>query len=586
MLKNKLDFLKYGASDFRGRMNDYVDFAIDHQLLSRSTWKSFTDVFLEDSDDHDNGWRCEYFGKMMRGAALIYSYRPSEELYSVLEGAVKDLLEAQRADGRFSTYSEEKQFHGWDMWGRKYVITGLLHFYKICKDERLKEQIISALKKHADYIVQRVGDGEGKLDITMTSDHWLGVNSCSILEPFVELFTITNQKEYLDFASYIINRGGCSGGNLIELAIEDRLSPYEYPEVKAYETMSFFEGVLAYYTVVKDEKYLKAVTNFVRRVKLTDVTIIGCSGCTHELFDNSIVKQTEYSEIHMQETCVTVTWMRLLAKLYLFTFDPALMDEIERSGYNALYGSVNTENQPGYAGWERRLVDPVPFDSYSPLFNNKRGLATGGYKEFKNGGYYGCCACIAAAGVALMPLMAVLSCEGGVVLNLLEAGVITTDECRIEIQGSYPAKTKFKINVEANKAFTLYLRIPEWCEGYTVNAKSGTKKGYLEIKIEQGMAALDIDLGTSLLTHERNGKIAFTYGAIVLARDEKKEGKDISLPIPKAFTTVRHINEERGETNRIVLSYGDEQILLVDYASAGKRWMEKNSRVSVWLVTK
>ena len=40
----------------------------------------------------------------------------------------------------------------------------------------------------------------------------------------------------------------------------------------------------------------------------------------------------------MQETCVTVTWMRLLTRLYLLSGEEKYIDRIERSGFNALYG--------------------------------------------------------------------------------------------------------------------------------------------------------------------------------------------------------------------------------------------------------
>ena len=82
----------------------------------------------------------------------------------------------------------------------------------------------------------------------------------------IELYKLTGERRYLDFAEYIIRLGGCSGGNLIELALEDRLAPFEYPEVKAYETISFFEGVLAYYELTGEEKYLRAVTQFIEKV--------------------------------------------------------------------------------------------------------------------------------------------------------------------------------------------------------------------------------------------------------------------------------------------------------------------------------
>ena len=107
----------------------------------------------------------------------------------------------------------------------------------------------------------------------------------------------------------------------MDLALNSELYPYQYPVTKAYEMMSFYEGLLAYYEVTGEKKYFDAVVRFMDLVEKSDVTIIGCSGCTHELFDNSAVMQTEYHENIMQETCVTVTWMRVNRRLFELTGD-------------------------------------------------------------------------------------------------------------------------------------------------------------------------------------------------------------------------------------------------------------------------
>ena len=54
-----------------------------------------------------------------------------------------------------------------------------------------------------------------------------------------------------------------------------------------------------------------------------EISIIGCSGCTHELFDHTAVRQTQtdYEGI-VQETCVTVTWMKFCMQLLTLTGDP------------------------------------------------------------------------------------------------------------------------------------------------------------------------------------------------------------------------------------------------------------------------
>ena len=63
--------------------------------------------------------------------------------------------------------------------------------------------------------------------------------------------------------------------------------------------MSFFEGVLAYYELTKNEYYLQAVYNFVDAVQKTEITVIGCAGMFGECFNCAVEKQTE--EVHRQQ---------------------------------------------------------------------------------------------------------------------------------------------------------------------------------------------------------------------------------------------------------------------------------------------
>ena len=594
-VKNTFNYLGVAEAKYTGVVHDYVLITEEHQLLDKKTWDKFVEVFTENSDDHDIGWRCEYWGKMMRGACLTYRYHGDDKLYAMLEYAVHELLKVQREDGRFSTYSEKMQFNGWDLWGRKYVLTGMMHFIDICKNESLKAEIIAAICRHADYIVEKIGDGEGQKSILETSNHWLCLNSCTILEPFIDLYTRTGKESYLNFAKYIISLGGCAGGNLIDLAILDEIAPYEYSVNKAYEMMSFFEGLLAYYELTGEEKYLDAVTKFVEKINETDVTIIGCSGCTHELFDNSIVKQTEYNDVQMQETCVTVTWMRVLARLHLLTGNVAYVDRIEKSAYNALYGSINTKNEKGFSIEDGEFLDPVIFDSYSPLYNNRRGFVTGGFKKFRTGGFYGCCACIGSAGTGIFPLIGVLKSEEGIVINEAFEGVVNTktplgNPITLNAVTDYPVGEKYALAIflENDEKFEIKIRIPDWCDEATITVGGEIKKilpGYVSIKRAWSDGdTVELVLPHHLKSHHLNGKTAYTYGPIVLARDEMKEGKKTDSHFtPTEYNAYKIVESGDGEMLRIMLECDKDDVLLTDYASCGKYWTNKNAKVSVWL---
>ena len=487
------------------------------------------------------------------------------------------------------------------MWTRKYVLVGCLYFQGICKDRAFKEKILDALQAHVDYLITKIG--VEKLSILDTSMWYGGLNSSSILEPIVELYKLTGKQKYLDFAKYILNMGGCKSGNLLELAEKGELMPYQYPEVKAYEMMSYFEGVLAYYEATGNERYLHIVEKFVAAVAKSDITVIGCAGCTHELFDNSSQKQTEETadKAIMQETCVTVTWMRLQERLLRLTGEEKYADGIERSAYNALYGSLNIYGNKQYCAEEQDFLDGVPFDSYSPLVNQPRGIGIGGYKKFKEGGYYGCCACIGAAGTGLFPLIAVMQTERGFVFNAYHNGIVDAvtkngNQVVFRIDGAYLQKgeVKIKVLISAPERFTLRFRIPTWSNHPTISiyGKAMTVAcGYYETEKEwQDGDEISLSFYPEVKQIDLNGKSAFVYGNVVLARDEQKENADISkpfTPITRAGKLVgRPFACEHGEEIRLLLDTDMGGVLLTDYASCGKKWLEEKARISVWLNTK
>lgn len=577
----------------KGIMDQAVWFVVNHQLKDKSAWEAYIDVFSTREDVTDEKWRGEYFGKQMRGACFAYQYTKDEELYDILTWACEQLLNTQDELGRISTYTADHEFCGWDMWCRKYVLTGLQHYYRICKDERLKEKILTACCKHLDYIQDKIG--EGKIEVSTTSKWWGAVNSSTILEPTMELYKMTGYERYLDFAKYIISRGGSSDCNLVELALEDKLMPYQYPVTKAYEMMSFYEGLLAYYEVTGEKKYFEVADKFYEAVAKSDITIIGCSGCTHELFDHSVLKQTEYAENIMQETCVTVTWIRVMTRMYLLTKDAKYIDRIEKSGYNALYGSLNTKCCKQFELVSEEYLEPKTFDSYSPLYMNTRGRGVGGYLKFANGEYGGCCVAIGACGISLMPLTAVMCDEDSIYINHQFRGeAVVTDATGqvvgLEFDSDYPTETTCKIRIHCEQKCRLNLKIrkPYWCEEMFVDGNAVRAEGYYELSGQyQDNETIEFAWPTSLKVHRLNEKVAFTYGAITLACDTAKSDREITAPVVVSDEPAYQVlAPEQDELVRIECDTCDGKVLLTDYQSCGKNWLSEKNVITVWLNTK
>ena len=585
------------------KWNGYVGYLLDYvekaQLLDEDLWALFVKQYREQKDV-DNGWRGEYWGKMMRGASLTYTCTGNEKLYACMEKTVRDLFSVQESDGRISSYPREKEFNGWDTWCRKYVLLGNLYFYEVCKDEQLKADILKALSAHLDYVITCIGESEGQKSIFKTSAFYGCLNSCSILEPVVKMYKLTKKQTYLDFAKYIVDGGFCADMNLIEECLQKRKYPYQFVHTKAYEMMSCFQGLLEYYEVTGEEKYFTAVKNFADMVQESDITMIGCAGCLGEFFDNSANTQTKPYEGEMQETCVTVTWMNLCYKLLQMTNEVKYADWMERSALNAMAGAVNTENQKAaralvidgttgkpYTG--KRGI--LPFDSYSPLYDDRRGKGIGGFNVMEEGKSYGCCACIGSAGVALTGLFGVMQTENGVCVNLYQDCVTKTtineEFVTITLLDCLMKEGRAYIKMDANGFFALKLRVPAWSDTYKVFIDDEevfvkAENGYVTIQREWTKQTVCLELDVSLKKVFLNGKIAFTKGPYVLSKDSRL-GNQV-----KPFVNVEGIQSEtvcnKDFRNNVTvrMNVDDKNVVLCDYAQAGKNFDEENCNVSVW----
>ena len=588
---NRLAFPAAGEVSWTGDAAERISFCLERQLYDVGLWRDVAELFGSDCDDANRGWRGEYWGKMMRGGCLVLRTTGDEKLAGILRDSVLDLLSRQRPDGSFRTYGDKEALHGWDVWSRKYVLTGLLHYYEICDDAALKERVLTAAKEHTDALTAVVGPG--KVEICEASAHWLGVNSASFLEPLTELYMITGEERYKDFAAYIISTGGCTGGNLIDLALENKLSPYEYPETKAYETMSFFEGVLGWYRITGEEKYLKAVVNFAEAVAATDITVIGCSGCTHELFDHSAVRQTEYLEGIMQETCVSVTWMRLSAKLLLLTGERKYYDRIEISAYNALYGAENRANTAIFHDRTKQWLAPLPYDSYSPLYLGKRFRKTGGLQFYGTGKHYGCCAAIASAGVAVPPLTALMLVDGGIVFNgfpsgefrvKLPSGVSVSGFC----ESDYPSGGSFRADLSSDGEFSVSVRVPPFCTALSLTFDGEmipTGGDYVTVNVAAGAHTLAVRMSFDVVERKIAGREAFFYGPLTLAAGSMSQsGAQITDAVPEgAAARAEFLPREFDEKIRVRLPGG---MILTDYASAAHYPGREGETVTVFFNVK
>ena len=541
----------------------------------------------------------EMWGKFVRSGAMQYRHSPDPELKAILDSAVRDILAAERANGSISCVPVERQPAGGDgvtkpdcgdLWERKYVMLGMEDYFDCVERD---PAVLASLERQARCIMDQIGPAP-KMDVRDAGWSANHVESSTLLEPFMRLHRLTGNGRYLDFARYLVECGGAKGSDLVQMA-HDKVPPHlmggAYP--KAYETTSYFEGLVEYFRVTDDARVGRAVRNYFDLVLERELTIVGNGGGDQpyhpkvmgEAWDNTAAEQTNPDMKRMMETCTGVTWMKYASQMMRLTGDARAADAIERYIYNGLLGAMKPEGD-GF--------------SYVNLLNGEKVTNKGWGWKFPSGPVT-CCNLNGPMGLAYIPFVAVMQTKTGPAVNLYNAGTATSAEARLLMEGGLIDPDGWRMTVEPLRetAFSVSLRIPAW-SARTEVCINGKGVGdvapgrYLELsrvwrRGDKVSVRFDFKARLLMAPHGSNragdGFQAVVWGPIVLSRDEntdpayaqpvkiKADANGIVAAERIVPTSPKHRLEFRVPT-----AAGD--ITMCDYASVDG-WSGK--RIQTWL---
>ena len=575
VVKDKIAFCE-GVKIY-GELDSRIKAVIDGLFL-RLDMTATADYFRRKLDVFAAG---EFYGKIMRAACLICKYSGDERLHNVVEAAAADMMSIQGKDGEISTAPKQKQpngSYGSDLWERKYVLLGLWEYYSAFGGEN----VLECMKKLALYTASQVGDPP-KTPVTETGWAFCGIESSSILEPVMKLYNLTGEKELLRLAEHIVNSGFCKRQNVIEAVLSGvypkNIGNNGVPEqsiAKAYEMMSCFEGLLEYYRATGEEKYKNCAEKFIALINQREITYLGSGGAdgpynlgpgTGEQWNDTYFHQADESIKLSMETCVTVTYMKLLLNYYRLTGDASLIDKIEVSAYNALFGAMKPDGS---------------FFDYFPKFNGERSTKVN-FSYDINGIPLSCCTANGPMGMAVLPYAAYCIED-----NRCDINLYFPSECHIKdfgiikIKTDYPldGKTEITVTPEKEREYALALRIPGFCKNYVLSHDGKYGNGYAVIKKtwkDKEKIILSLDMPLICHPDPANGKKALlTYGPLVLARD-KSVDPGFDRPVSFAYGEIKDY-----EITNDPFCITADGCVFIPYYKAGASWDEK-TEYKCWL---
>jgi len=525
-------------------------------------------------------WIGEHVGKFLFSASKTYAYTHDARIKHLMDDMVRKYIVCQMPDGYLGTYLLKDRWTEWDVWAHKYAIIGLLNYYSVTG----YKPALQTAERAADLICRTFGDEPGKRDLMIAGEH-NGLAPGSILEPMVDLYRYTGNKRYLDFCNYIFRAFEQPTGPKIISQLEKYGDVTKVGDAKAYEMLSCFLGILKYYKLTGQEKYLPLLQTAWKDITKNRLYITGTSS-DNEIFREPGILRAENKD-KMGEGCVTVTWIQFNLQLLQITGEPKYAEEMERSVYNHLLAAENP--QTGCVSYYTALQ---------------------GAKPYRCDQGFSCCLSSVPRGISLIPEMmggkingvfTVLMYENGEAKAIIHTKNNAVVKITLKSETKFPldGRVDFAINPSKQAGFTINFRVPEWAENFTAKAGGEVfrgKKGEL-LAINRKWSpgdhiAITFDMPLEVIPGGISypNSVAFKRGPQILAVDQGLNPSLTSLSNVVYTQTDEPVTDVKAmlpsdwdwkEAYSIEMKVNNSprKIVMVPFSEAG----QKSAEIAVWV---
>ena len=285
------------------------------------------------SGKQELNWAGEYAGKWLDAASLAAAGRPADPLSQQARAFAADLAATQEADGYLGIEPPERRGRcDWDLWNIKYALTGLLTDYQLHQTAAS----LQAAVRGVEWLMRQFGE-IGSADNPFYQSPSDGGVSVDIIDQLVRLYQITGDRRVLDFVSSILDH----------FALLNTMRATEQAALThAYMLTSYLGGMVEWAQAAgrPDElRPVEAIWDDIVGRHLYPAGSLGFREHLRENAPNDTPVDHGQPDRHHQETCATVEWLMLNARLHAATGRARYARAMEHTIYNALLAAQSAD---------------------------------------------------------------------------------------------------------------------------------------------------------------------------------------------------------------------------------------------------
>jgi uncharacterized protein len=494
--------------------------------------------------------------KWMEGAAYSLALHPDKKLERTVDRMIDQLGRLQRRDGYLNSHYVQVEMHNrWtnlrdkhELYCAGHLIEAAVAYFEVTG----KRRFLDIMCRYADHIDATFGPEPGK------QRGYCGHQEIELA--LVRLYQITSEARYLKLAQYFIEERGRGKAawdakvagrgryaHYYDLEARERgedpskfwAKTYEYLQAHApvreqAEVVGHAVRAVYMYSGMADldrlgansgEPFLPTLERLWTHVTSKRMYVTGGIGpsASNEGFtsDYDLPDETAYAE-----TCAGIGLVFWAHRMLQLTGDAKYTDVLERALYNNVLAGVAADGT---------------------LFNYVNPLASRGAHHRKTFFDCACCPPNVVRLVASVGNYFYSTSDDGVWAHLYAQSDVSIEAfgLTIEQRTGYPwdGEIAMKLRLRAPVAFTLRLRIPEWCENSFVRINGGAvaadeatfEKGYVHIRREWrngDMVMLNLDMPAQLVSAnpavpQALGRAALQRGPLIYCLEQADNGDQL-----------------------------------------------------------
>lgn len=485
--------------------------------------------------------------KWLEAVAYSLEMHPDRKLEELADGAIDLMEKAQQPDGYLDTLyiigGLDKRFtnlmDNHELYCMGHMVEAAVAYYNATD----KDKLLNIAKRFVQCGMDNIGREEGKIK---------GYPGHEVLElALIKLYDVTKDSRYIDFAEYLIDQRGKrplyfeeeikkNGNNFVW---KDSYTQFQYyqagipvreqkaAEGHAVRAVYLYAGMADVAAKTNDETLLAACEELWENIVKKQMYVTGAIGATEYgeafTFDYDLPNDTIYAE-----TCASIGLIFFARRMFEITKDARYVHVMERALYNGVISGMSLDGKSFF------YVNPLEVDPEAcEKDHNKNHVKPERQKWFG-------CACCPPNVARLLSSIGNYAYEQDadrLYINLFIGGHIKTElegsPVDLKVETEYPWNGQVRIMHNMPSSYELAIRIPDWCDDYSLtiggkDVKYELEKGYAVIRKDfsaDECIVLDMSLPTKLIAanprvREDIGKIAVQRGPVVYCLEQVDNG--------------------------------------------------------------